>query len=728
MQLPNRSQLPHYSLSYPSFPARLRGRRHDIDREPLQAVPLIRIQRVCERNVQLVHRHLERVVVVVHDRLGVGKAPVDRWVIFLRVGGEFVAQAQYVAEFMAEGVDHGVAEHKGQREDLDHARLGRAVWKEGCGQGSVIGGVAGVDDRKEGIFAIKRALELHGTEAPCLCGHLEAGCDVLAIGFGLEPIQVDKTTEGGVDWIARDTAIGSVAKRRVEEELKKFPKGLPGLYKFMMDRILTSSESDRVKAVLAAACLAYGHLKSKDIIDFVDLMAGYDETDVKDTIDSCGSFLAYRDGAVYFVHQSAKEYLLSKASIGHIFPQGLEQQHLQMALRCLEILQDELKKGNIYDLSSYGTRIGEFTRPSPDPLSPLEYSCLHWADHLIKSGACSKNIQAIDKAFCFLRDKFTYWLEALSLLGQLPVAVNGIAGMESALGAVEAKDLVDFLRDARRFVRYHKASIETASRQVYASALVFSPRCSLVRQQFEKQIPDWIVSKPKMEDVWETHIETISTGSDEVPSVACSPDGRLFAAVCGQEAKVYDAVSGECIHTLRSHKPLASVTFSPCGSMLAPGWVGKVEILRTTTFACIKTIKDTDIYCVRFSPDGRQLATVGYRGARIWNWQTGGQVHNLTGHSDFTPSATFLLKNQLITGSTDRKVKVWDLATGSCAQTLEEHDSGIWSVASSPDGKRFATGSTDRTAKIWQQAANTGEWACSQTLHHNKTYGRLPSR
>lgn len=178
-------------------------------------------------------------------------------------------------------------------------------------------------------------------------------------------------------------AESDVPKRLVREELKNIETGLSGLYDTMMTRILTSSESDQLKVVLAAACHADGHLKSEDMIAFVKSMVDHKNREVRQTIGACDFFLTYQNGAIYFVHQSAKEYLLSKASIGHIFAQGVEQQHLQMALRCLEILQGGLKKDNIYGLSSYDTLIGEFTRPSPDPLSPLEYSCLHWADHLI---------------------------------------------------------------------------------------------------------------------------------------------------------------------------------------------------------------------------------------------------------------------------------------------------------------------------------------------------------
>jgi WD40 repeat protein len=52
-------------------------------------------------------------------------------------------------------------------------------------------------------------------------------------------------------------------------------------------------------------------------------------------------------------------------------------------------------------------------------------------------------------------------------------------------------------------------------------------------------------------------------------------------------------------------------------------------------------------------------------------------------------------------------VKLWDLGTGACEQTLAGHDGVVTSVALSADGHRALSGSDDRMVKLWD--LETGE-------------------
>ncbi|WAO93526.1 Hypothetical protein NCS54_01107600 [Fusarium falciforme] len=478
--------------------------------------------------------------------------------------------------------------------------------------------------------------------------------------------------DGTFLWVAlvcqelADTKV--VRKRHTLSKLNLFPSGLDPLYKRMMEQISDSSDAEICKEILAIASVVYRPITLEELKVLVESLEEDDYNDLPQIIKACGSFLTLREGVIYFVHQSAKDFLLNKAS-DQILPSGTAHQHHTFFSRSLAALSETLRR-DVYSLSTPGYSIDQVSPPNPDPLSSIRYSC------------------AVHK------------LEAL-------VRTTG------------SQQLAELLRDARRFILSHKRPIEIAPLQSYASALVFSPEYSLIRELFKKKEPDWMILKPRMEAEWNACLQTLEGHGDSVRSVAFSADGRRLASGSVDETvKVWDAATGACVQTLEGHGSwVFSVAFSADSRRLASGSDDEtVKVWDAATGACVQTLEGhgDSVRSVAFSADSRHLASGSDdETVKVWDAATGACVQTLEGHGSSVISVAFSADGRrLASGSGDETVKVWDAATGACVQTLEGHGSWVFSVAFSADSRRLASGSGDKTVKVWDAA--TG--ACVQTL------------
>eukprot|EP00474_Spongospora_subterranea_P000274 CRZ00732.1 hypothetical protein [Spongospora subterranea] len=74
-----------------------------------------------------------------------------------------------------------------------------------------------------------------------------------------------------------------------------------------------------------------------------------------------------------------------------------------------------------------------------------------------------------------------------------------------------------------------------------------------------------------------------------------------------------------------------------------------------------------------------------------------------TGHSNNVKGAEFVGQESLeiVSGSSDNTVKLWDTEHGACIKTWTGHISRIWDVSSNNMGNMVASCSADATVKIW---------------------------
>jgi WD40 repeat protein len=198
--------------------------------------------------------------------------------------------------------------------------------------------------------------------------------------------------------------------------------------------------------------------------------------------------------------------------------------------------------------------------------------------------------------------------------------------------------LARLVQDTRRFIMFHKGAIESYPLQAYASALLFSPRDSLIRRLFQHEEPEGITIRPAMSDGWSACLQTLEGHSSIVNSVAFSHNSiRLASASADSTVRIWDTSSGACLQTLKGHS--------------------------------------SDVSSVAFSHDSTRLASASYdSNVKIWDASSGACLQTLKGHSSIVNSVAFSHDSKrLASASYDSTVKIWDASSGACLQTLEGH-------------------------------------------------------
>jgi WD40 repeat protein len=115
-----------------------------------------------------------------------------------------------------------------------------------------------------------------------------------------------------------------------------------------------------------------------------------------------------------------------------------------------------------------------------------------------------------------------------------------------------------------------------------------------------------------------------------------------------------------------------------------------------------------------FSPDGQSILTTNYHHLTLWDVKTRTCLEKrFSWHKDDV-HAVAISPNGLnaLTGSQDKTMKLWEIATGKCLATFAGHEGTIHFVSFSPDGRFAISGSKDSTLRIWDLASG----ACLRTL------------
>ena len=155
---------------------------------------------------------------------------------------------------------------------------------------------------------------------------------------------------------------------------------------------------------------------------------------------------------------------------------------------------------------------------------------------------------------------------------------------------------------------------------------------------------------------------------------------------------------------------ITAMAQSPYSPLLAVGGYKQVLLYNTDTMTLsgILPFDEGQIYDVKFSRDGSIIMAAGGINGKsgnvvLWNVKSGKRLTALSPDFDTTLTADISSdRKYLVTGSSDKLVKIFSLQTGEVLHNIKQHSEWITNVSVSPDGVLVASGDRNGHIYVWE--------------------------
>lgn len=291
--------------------------------------------------------------------------------------------------------------------------------------------------------------------------------------------------------------------------------------------------------------------------------------------------------------------------------------------------------------------------------------------------------------------------------GSLAKAQAGVPAAEAQIGvsAEQAKSAEVALESARQ---------AAAARQMPLAALAFSPDNTVIAASGADQvIHTWSAESGAAGDTYSGHQGAVLglcfVGDSELASIAAN-DARLLTWELFPTWTLERTINAPGALVDRA----LTLDFSPDGALLVsgggePSRGGELKIWNVADGSLRREFVDAHsdtVFCVRFSPDGQQIASSGAdKFVKTFAVADGSLSRSFEGHTHHVLGVAWRADGRVLaSASADNSVKVWDALSGDQQRTIGGFGKEVTSIEFVAEGPEVIASSGDRTVRLFNTA------------------------
>ena len=383
--------------------------------------------------------------------------------------------------------------------------------------------------------------------------------------------------------------------------------------------------------------------------------------------------------------------------------------HIDILFLCLDLMRERLKKNICYlDCSLLLTKVEDLRDRTEARIGgALEYACRFWTKHLLEISGHGPHIErAKDEVDDFFKKRLLFWIEVLSLTGNLHLGVYALHDIDQWYLSVSCMEHVSKLvftypqigvsckwtSESQRFILLHFDEICRSPARVYRYLLSLCPSSSWLHDWYTAESIQGVKVVNGRPDKWGACSRIVSF--DYYPKAIASHKDMVVVGLSSGDIIILDAITGTRRSALLGHVDgVVSLAFSLDGTLLVSGSKDDtVKLWDIQTGGLVKTFR-SNVYRVRsvsISPDSTTIVS----GSRInaiclWDVRTGEcyRIIKLSPKSQghvvisviFPPST----RGHLVSVSAGGLVQQWDINGSEIRPQMPGY------ISFSPDGSRF---------------------------------------